>query len=33
LKRSFCGERRVFLAATPKRTDWIDAARDPKLRR
>jgi hypothetical protein len=32
LKRSFCGQRSVFLAATPKRTDWIDAARDPKLR-
>jgi len=33
LQRSFCGERRVFLAATPKRIDWIEAARDPKLRR
>ena len=33
LKRSFCGQRSVFLAATPKRTDWIHAARDPKLRR
>jgi hypothetical protein len=33
LKRSFCGQRSVFLAATPKRTDWIDATRDPKLRR
>ena len=33
LKRSFCGQRNVFLAATPKRTGWIDAARDPKLRR
>ena len=33
LKRSFCGQRNVFLAATPKRTDWIEAARDQKLRR
>lgn len=33
LKRSFCGQQNVFLAATPKRTDWIEAARDPKLRR
>ena len=33
LKRSFCGQKSVFLAATPKRTDWIDATRDPKLRR
>jgi len=33
LKRSFCGQQNVFLAATPKRADWIDAARDPKLRR
>jgi hypothetical protein len=32
LKRSFCGQKSVFLAATPKRTDWIDATRDPKLR-
>jgi len=32
LKRSFCGQQNVFLAATPKRADWIDAARDPKLR-
>jgi hypothetical protein len=33
LRRSFCGERPVFVAATPKLTlDWIDAARDPKLR-
>jgi hypothetical protein len=22
----------VFLAATPRRTDWIEAVRDPKLR-
>jgi len=33
LKRSFCGQRSVFLAATPKRADWIEASRDPKLRR
>jgi hypothetical protein len=33
LNRSFCGQKSVFLAATPKRTDWIDATRDPKLRR
>jgi hypothetical protein len=33
LRRSFCGQRSVFLAATPKRVDWIEAARDPKLRR
>jgi len=33
LRRTFCGQRSVFLAATPKRTDWIDASRDPKLRR
>ena len=33
LRRTFCGQRHVFLAATPKRTDWIDAQRDPKLRR
>lgn len=32
LRRSFCGQRQVFLAATPKRTDWIDALRDPRLR-
>ena len=32
LKRSFCGANSVFLAATPRRTDWIEAARDPKLR-
>jgi hypothetical protein len=32
LKRSFCGQQSVFVAATPKRTDWIEAARDPKLR-
>ena len=32
LKRSFCGQRSVFLAATPKRPDWIEASRDPKLR-
>lgn len=34
LRRTFCGQRSVFLAATPKLTaGWIDAARDPKLRR
>lgn len=34
LRRTFCGQRSVFLAATPKLTaDWIDARRDPKLRR
>jgi hypothetical protein len=33
LRRTFCGQKSVFLAATPKRTDWIDAQRDPKLRR
>jgi hypothetical protein len=32
LRRNFCGQNSVFLAATPKRTDWIEAARDPKLR-
>jgi hypothetical protein len=32
LKRSFCGQNSVFVAATPKRIDWIEAARDPKLR-
>jgi hypothetical protein len=32
LKRNFCGQNSVFLAATPKRMDWIEAARDPKLR-
>jgi len=33
LRRTFCGQKNIFLAATPKRTDWIDASRDPKLRR
>ena len=33
LRRTFCGQRFVFLAATPKLTGWIDAQRDPKLRR
>ena len=32
LKRNFCGQTSVFLAATPRRTDWIEAVRDPKLR-
>jgi len=29
LKRNFCGQNSVFVAATPKRLDWIEAARDP----
>jgi hypothetical protein len=33
LRRTFCGQRSVFLAATPKLTGWIDAQRDPRLRR
>lgn len=32
LKRNFCGSANVIFAATPKRPDWIEAARDPKLR-
>jgi hypothetical protein len=32
LKRTFCGANNVFLAATPKRNDWIEAERDPRLR-
>ena len=32
LKRNFCGQQSVLFAATPKRNDWIDAARDPRLR-
>ena len=32
LKRNFCGQNSVFVAATPKRTDWIEAGPDPKLR-
>ena len=32
LKRTFCGQNSVFVAATPKRNDWIEAARDPRLR-
>lgn len=32
LKRSFCGQQGVLFAATPKRNDWIEAARDPHLR-
>jgi hypothetical protein len=32
LKRTFCGTNSVFVAATPKRNDWIEAARDPRLR-
>ena len=30
LKRTFCGQQSVFVAATPKRNDWIEAARDPQ---
>jgi hypothetical protein len=32
LRRNFCGAKSVFVAATPKRSDWIEASRDPKLR-
>lgn len=32
LKRTFCGQQGVLFAATPKRNDWIEAARDPRLR-
>jgi len=32
LKRTFCGQNGVLLAATPKPNDWIEAARDPRLR-
>jgi len=32
LKRTFCGQAGVLFAATPKRGDWIEAARDPRLR-
>jgi hypothetical protein len=32
LKRTFCGTNSVFVAATPKRRDWIEASRDPRLR-
>lgn len=32
LKRNFCGTNSVFIAATHKRVDWINANRDPKLR-
>ena len=32
LKRNFCGTNGVIFAATPKRPDWIEASRDPKLR-
>jgi hypothetical protein len=31
-KRTFCGANNVFLAATRKRNDWIEAERDPRLR-
>jgi hypothetical protein len=33
LRRTFCNQQSVFIAATPKRPDWIEASRDPKLRR
>lgn len=32
LKRSFCGQKGVLYAATPRHMDWIEAARDPRLR-
>jgi len=32
LKRTFCGQAGVLFAATPKRGDWLEAARDPRLR-
>jgi hypothetical protein len=32
LRRTFCGQNSVFVAATPKRNDWIEAGRDPRLR-
>jgi len=32
LKRTFCGQQSVYVAATPKRHDWLEAARDPRLR-
>jgi hypothetical protein len=32
LKRTYCGQNSVFVAATRKRNDWIEAARDPRLR-
>jgi len=32
LKRTFCGANNVFVAATPRRNDWIEAERDPRLR-
>lgn len=31
-KRTFCGANSVFIAATHKRNDWIEATRDPRLR-
>lgn len=33
LKRNFCGQQGVLFAATPKRGNWIEASRDPRLRR
>jgi len=32
LKRTFCGQAGVLFAATPRRGNWIEAARDPRLR-
>jgi hypothetical protein len=32
LKRTFCGANSVFVAATPKRQDWLEGTRDPRLR-
>lgn len=32
LKRVFCGHKATLLAATPKRADWIEASKVPKLR-
>jgi hypothetical protein len=32
LRRTFCGQRSPILYATPKRADWIETGRDPKLR-
>jgi hypothetical protein len=32
LKRTFCDANSVFVAATPKRQDWLEATRGPRLR-
>jgi hypothetical protein len=32
LRRTLCGQAGVLFAATPKRGDWIEATRDPRLR-